>query len=166
VIEVEARLRAVGAEFRPEGAARTDGTGRFTYTAPAGASRTLRFRYQGSNTDRPTFSDMDVSVPAALTLKANKKRVAKKSVRFSGALLGAPLPPGGVKVDLQVYYRKKWRTFATPRTDAAGAFSYRYRFQTVKGVAVFAFRARLKPEAAYPYDLGDSRKVKVRVRGR
>jgi hypothetical protein len=75
------------------------------------------------------------------------------------------VPDGGKLIDLQAYYRGGWRTFATPRTDARGRWSYRYRFGATRGTVRYRFRARIRREAAYPYELGYSRRVVVTVRG-
>jgi hypothetical protein len=47
------------------------------------------------------------------------------------------------------------------RTDGAGRFRSRYRFQQ-PGAAVFRFRALSLSEAAYPYLAGGSNVVRVR----
>jgi nucleotide-binding universal stress UspA family protein len=57
------------------------------------------------------------------------------------------------------------RTFATPRTDRRGRWAYRYRFGATHGTVRYRFRARIRREAAYPYELGYSRRVTVTVRG-
>jgi len=88
------------------------------------------------------------------------------SVRFSGRLGGGPVPQGGKLIDLQAHYRGRWRTFATPRTGAGGRWSFRYRFEATRGVVTYRFRAVVPREAAYPYELGRSRVLAVRVRGR
>jgi hypothetical protein len=88
-----------------------------------------------------------------------------ESVIFSGRLLGRPLPEGGKLVDLQVKLRGRWRTFAAPRADSAGRWSYEYRFEATRGLVRYSFRARIRREAAYPYELGHSRIVRVTVRG-
>jgi len=87
------------------------------------------------------------------------------TVSFSGALRAGPVPDGGKLIDLQAHYRGRWRTFATPRTDAAGRWSYPYRFEATRGLVIYRFRARIRREAAYPYELGHSRVVRVTVRG-
>jgi hypothetical protein len=84
---------------------------------------------------------------------------------FSGRLSAGPIPDGGKLLDLQAHYRGSWRTFATPRTDARGRWSYRYRFGATRGTVRYRFRARIRREAAYPYELGYSRTVGVTVRG-
>jgi hypothetical protein len=44
-------------------------------------------------------------------------------------------------------------------------WAYRYRFEAITGRVRFRFRARIRKEAAYPFDLGTSRQVRVTVRG-
>ena len=88
-----------------------------------------------------------------------------QAVRFRGRLVRGPIPDGGKLIDLQAFYRGRWRTFATPRTDSRGRWSYDYRFEATTGVVTYRFRARIRREAAYPYELGRSRVVRVTVRG-
>ena len=57
-------------------------------------------------------------------------------LRRPGALRGGYVPEGGKLVDLLAYYRGQWRTFATTRTEAAGRWSYRYRFGATRGLVV------------------------------
>ena len=106
-------------------------------------------------------------VPARSSITVDRRSVSCNgdAVTFSGRLLGRPLPDGGKLIDLQVKLRGRWRTFATPRTDAAGRWSYPYRFEATRGLVRYRFRARIRREAAYPYELGHSRIVRVTVRG-
>ena len=80
-------------------------------------------------------------------------------------MLRGPIPDGGKLIDLQAFYRGRWRTFAATRTDAQGRWSYDYRFEATSGLITYRFRARIRREAAYPYELGHSRVVRVTVRG-
>jgi hypothetical protein len=87
-------------------------------------------------------------------------------VTFRGRLGGRPIPAGGKLVELQVYSRRKWRTFGTARAnETTGLWSYRYRFESIMGRVSFRFRARIRKEATYPFDLGTSPRVRVSVRG-
>jgi hypothetical protein len=87
-------------------------------------------------------------------------------ITFSGQVRGHPFPEQGKLVELQVYTRRKWRTFAQPRASAqTGRWSYQYRFEAIRGRETFRFRARLRKEQGYPYELGVSRQIKVVVRG-
>ena len=80
----------------------------------------------------PLRGRVDLLVPGSATLKSSKQRVRNgSSVTFTGKVLGKPLPARGKVVDLQAFYRGKWRTFATPqRTRRASSSS-----ATVRGDA-------------------------------
>jgi hypothetical protein len=53
-----------------------------------------------------------------------------------------------------------------PTPAAYWEWSFRYRFQTVVGKAVFPIRAIVRREAGYPYERGTSRTIRVTVIGR
>lgn len=166
-VEVFERIEVPGAEFRLIGTVTTSRTGRFAYKALRGPSRTLRFRYPGTPTIRARSTEVDLRVRAATTFRPSKRRVVNgEYVTFRGRLLGGPLPPAGKIVELQVYARGRWRTFATTRAQAAdGRWSYQYRFDATRGRVRYRFRARIRREAAYPYHAGLSRRVSVTVMG-
>jgi len=165
-LDVYARPRMAGAAFRLLARVRTDAGGAFRYTAPAGPSRTLSFRYGGSSLTRPSRGDVVIRVPAAATIRASRRSARNgQRVRFSGRLPGRPIPAGGKIVDLQAFYRGRWRTFATPRSGASGRWRYAYRFGATRGRLTYRFRLKVRPESAYPYELGYSNTVRVRVRG-
>ena len=166
-IDVIDTPKADGHVARIVGAVTSDRTGAFTYTAPAGSSRSVTFRFRGLGDYRRSEGTVSLLVPGAVTLKPSKRRVAnRQSVMFKGKILSRPLPSRGKVVDLQVFYRHKWRTFATPRANAKGQFKFRYRFEATRSTTTYRFRARVRPESAYPYELGYSKVVSVRVRGR
>lgn len=165
-VPVEAQLRS-GGPFKRLGTARADGQGRIRFVIPPGPSRTVRFRYDGNSTLRPSNADVLTRVRAAVRLAVNRRRLVNgQSVRFRGRLPGKPIPAGGKLVALQARVGREWRTFATPRANARGAFRHRYRFTATTGLRRYAFRALVAREAAYPYETGTSRKVYVIVRGR
>lgn len=165
VVAVEAQARS-GGGFATVGSARTDAQGRFRFALPPGPSRTVRYRYEGTNTVRPAAAELSTRVPAAARLTVDRRRVRNgQAVRFSGRLLGKPIPAGGKVVALQAKVGSGWRTFATPRADAKGAFRHRYRFTATTGTRRYAFRAVVAREEAYPYEEGRSRLVRVTVRG-
>jgi hypothetical protein len=166
LVAVYATLRSPGSQAALVGHVRTDAHGGFRYQALAGASRTLDFRFEGTDTLFPSDEPVKLLVPASTTLRPSKHAVRNgQTVRFSGSLRGKPLPAAGKLVNLQVFYRGKWRTFATPRTDAMGAWRFTYRFQATSGRVTYQFRAAVKRETAYPYELGYSKITRVTVRG-
>jgi hypothetical protein len=163
---IEGQPRSGGAYARL-GTTSTDARGRFRFTIPAGSSRTVRYRYDGTDTIRPAAGDLTTKVKAAARLKVDRRRLRNgQAVRFRGRLLGRPIPPAGKLVALQAKVGRSWRTFATPRANASGRFRHRYRFTATTGLRRYAFRVVVAREAAYPYEKGVSRIVKVTVRGR
>jgi 5-hydroxyisourate hydrolase-like protein (transthyretin family) len=167
VVDVYAQPAAAGGEFERIGAVRTDPKGAFRYTVPAGTSRAVRFRFDGSGRHRSSEVVVTVKVPATSTLAATPKRVSNgRTVLLRGKVRSLPIPTAGKVLDLQAYYRGRWRTFATPRAKTNGKWNYRYRFGATRGTVTYPFRVLIRPESAYPYDLGYSPTVRVVVRGR
>lgn len=165
-VTVEGQLRSGGAFVRLA-TTRPDAQGRLRFALPAGPSRTVRFRYEGSSTELPATAEVVTRVSAPVRLAVDRRRLVNgQSVRFTGQLPGKPIPSGGKLVALQARVGREWRTFATPRANARGTFKHRYRFTATTGVRRYAFRALVTREAAYPYETGASRKVRVTVRGR
>jgi hypothetical protein len=145
---------------------RTDRLGTVRHRVSRGPSRTIRLEYGGTPLIKPAVTQLKVLVPARTTITVSRRFLRNgESVRFAGRLAGGPVPEGGKLIDLQAHYRGRWRTFATPRTDGAGRWRFRYRFEATRGLVVYRFRARIRREAAYPYELGHSRTVAVTVRG-
>ena len=167
VIDVYARSAAAGSEFERIDAVRTDLKGAFEHTVRAGTSREVQFRFEGDGRHRSSEGAVTLRVPAAATIAASHRtRRNGESVTFRGKLRSQPIPPSGKVLDLQAFYRGKWRTFATPRANPKGKWSYRYRFGATRGKVPYRFRVLIRPESAYPYDVGLSRTVSVVVRGR
>ena len=166
VVDVYARSAAAGSEFERLGAVRTNPKGEFAYTVPAGTSRSVRFRYDGDGRHRSAEEAVVLNVAAAATIAASHRtRRNGQTVGFKGKLRSLPIPAAGKLLDLQAFYRSKWRTFATPRADSKGKWSYRYRFGATRGKVPYRFRVLIRPESAYPYGLGLSPTVQVVVRG-
>lgn len=144
----------------------SDALGRFSFAAPEGPSRTVRFRYAGTPRVKPAVGDLRMIVSARSAIAVDRRSVRNgDAIRFTGRLRGGHVPEGGKLIDLQAHYRGTWRTFAAPRTDVRGRWSYEYRFGATRGTVRYQFRARIRREAAYPYELGYSRRVSVTVRG-
>ena len=105
-------------------------------------------------------------MPASATIHAAAESIrGAGSVRFSGRLrlLGTTLPPGGKIVDLQASQRGRWSTVATTRATGANARWHAVaRFRGTPGR--YPVRLRIRREALFPYELGYSASVTVRVR--
>jgi hypothetical protein len=164
-IGVSEQLRT-GGGWKQTARLESDRLGRFSLAIPPGPSRSIRFGYEGTALVKPATGEVRMLVPASSSISVNRRGVRNgEAVLFSGGLAGGHVPEGGKLIDLQAYYRGGWRTFATPRTDVRGRWSYRYRFGATRGLVRYRFRARIRREAAYPFELGYSRRVRVTVRG-
>jgi hypothetical protein len=165
VLVVQQRFAQPTAATTTVGKLVTEADGRFTYTAPPGPSRTIRFAYRShvNDTDYADTTEVRVLVSAGVTIKRKPRTVRNRHTTiFTGRVLGGPIPARGVVVNLQVFFRHRWRTFAAPRTNRAGAYRFRYRFMA--GAATWRFRARVMTDSAYPYETGTSGKpIKVKV---
>ncbi|MEA2403367.1 MAG: hypothetical protein QOE08_14, partial [Thermoleophilaceae bacterium] len=154
---------------RVTGFVRTSASGRFRYRVAPGPSRRIDVRYHGSETTKPAVRSVFVLVPASSTLHVSRHRVLNgQSVAFSGRLPGGHVPGVGKLIALQAHVpgRRRWLTFATPRSSRGGRWSSRYRFVATRGVVRYRFRAVVPREAGYPFEEGHSRAVAVTVRGR
>jgi hypothetical protein len=164
-LSVQVQTAIPGASMADAAQVVTGRDGRFKYLAPAGPSRVVRFGYRSHSADTAFADTTDVRllVAAGVTMKATPTKVHNRhATLFTGRLLGKPIPKRGVVVDLQVFFRKQWRTFAAPRTNKAGAYRFKYRFMA--GAATWKFRARVRKETSYAFEIGFSKKpVKVKV---
>jgi hypothetical protein len=149
------------------GLTRTDARGRFAYKVLPGPSRTVLFRYSGTQVIRAQTAAVQIRIRAATSLRVNRRAVVNgEDVVFRGRVRGGPIPSVGKLVQLQAYSRGGWRTFATPRARARShRWSYRYRFTATRGTVQYRFRAVVPAEGGFPFVRGGSRSVNVIVRG-
>ncbi len=166
-VEVWERPRLDGSAWHRIAVVRTAATGRFVFRALRGPSRFLRFRYTGTATVRPSTGDVELRIAAVSTLGASRRSVVNgEDVVFRGKIQGGNVPTTGKLIQLQVYSRGKWLTFATPHASARdGVWRYRYRFVATRGHVRYRFRARLPAESGYPFEPGVSPSIHVLVRG-
>jgi hypothetical protein len=156
-----------GGEFTERAHLATDGSGTTVYPiAPDGPSRTIRAAFHGTDQMKPASGDVSVFAPARTTIRVTPTKARRgKRAMFTGQLAGGYVPQVGKLVNLQVFFRGKWRTFATPRTNVKGAWRYAYRFTArYSRPLTYRFRAIVPREQAYPFEQGTSKQVKVTVR--
>jgi hypothetical protein len=104
--------------------------------------RAYRFAYR---------SHVDDTVPVAtatLTLRVHAGIVLRiaphvtsvgRTIHFSGALHGAPVPPGGKQLVLEASSGGEWIQFDTLTTSARGRYHASYRFK-FPGPVAYRFR--------------------------
>jgi hypothetical protein len=145
---------------------RASRTGRFTFLVRRGPSRVIRIVYNGTAQIRSATRMVTLNVRARTTMGSSRRYAANgQTVRFHGRIRTGPIPDQGKLVELQVWVRGRWRTFATTRAGRTGRWRYVYRFDGTRGHTTYRFRAKIPPEAGYPFATGQSRVVRIAVRG-
>jgi|SRR5580704_2992455 hypothetical protein len=127
-------------------------------------SCTLRLDYRAAALDAlpEATRTLTLTVPAAVPLHITPRAVPSEgAIRFSGRLLGGPLPAGGKQLVLEARAPGgRWLEFHVVRTGARGRFGYLYRFR-LPGPAHYQFRVLSEPEADFPFAAGTSNVVGV-----
>jgi hypothetical protein len=145
---------------------KTSRKGAFSFLVRKGPSRSIKIRYAGTEQIRSATENLNLNVRSKTSMRPNhRRRVNGESVRFHGRIKTGRIPKGGKLIEVQVYVRGQWRTFATTRAGAHGTWSYDYRFDGTRGNQTYRFRARVPRETGYPFATGRSGVVRVRVRG-
>jgi hypothetical protein len=151
----------------PVGVATTGTDGKFHYTVKAMRNRDMLFRYAGSPRIGSATTDFTMLVPANTSIRPDRRRLLNgQQVLFRGQVLTRPLPVQGKLVEMQAFFRGRWRTFSTVRANPNGRWHFPYRFGGTVGRVVYRFRARLPAEGGYPFISGNSPVVEVAVLGR
>jgi hypothetical protein len=168
-LDVVSKTTAVNArELVKRTGPRTGADGAWFVVLPRGvSSRDVTFRYRShvNDTIASASASVRLRVRAGVHLAIRPRRARTgQAIRFSGRLLGGPLPRGGKQVVLMARAsRGAWVRFNVVRTDGRGRFRSVYRFRQ-PGAALYRFRALSLSEAAYPYLAGGSNVVSVRKR--
>jgi 5-hydroxyisourate hydrolase-like protein (transthyretin family) len=170
-VAVSELLDMPGATWQPVRTVQTDKDGRLRFrTARRGASRTVRIRYEGTPTVRPSQADVHLSVGASSTLRVSRRSVAVgRAVRFSGTLRGGHVPSGKsvlLQVRLRVGAKRQWQTFASTTAKANGRWTHVYKFTGSYASARYPFRARIPSQAGYPFATGQSASRSIRIHHR
>ncbi|MET0601517.1 MAG: hypothetical protein ABW167_05960 [Baekduia sp.] len=167
-VAVSELLDMPGATWQPVRTLQTDNNGALRFrTARRGASRTVRIRYEGTPTVRPSQTDVHLSVAASSTFRTSRRSVVVgHAVRFSGTLRGGHVPPGKsvlLQVRLRIGAKRQWQTFASANAGANGRWTHVYKFTGAYASARYAFRARIPSQTGYPFATGKSASKSIRI---
>ena len=163
-VRILVRENRTGAQYVDRGGLTTGADGRVSLGIPAGSSRTYQLTYKAyvGDDNLAARSKATLNTRARITATAPRHIRSRGTARFRGTLVGRPRPRRGVTLELQAFQpRRGWRTVGTARTGKSGRYSVRYKFNSRSGS--FRFRMRLRPNDAYPYARGTSRRLRVRV---
>jgi hypothetical protein len=163
---IEALERGSDGNVLPVGLATTDRGGRFRYVLRASHNRDVLFHYGGSRRIGSATAAFHLRVAGTTSIHASRRELRNgESVLFTGRVATRSIPSAGKLLEMQAFFRARWRTFSTLRTDALGRWRFRYRFGATLGRVTYRFRARLPGEGDYPFVDGTSRVVRVVVLG-
>ncbi|MHB1836555.1 MAG: Ig-like domain repeat protein, partial [Solirubrobacteraceae bacterium] len=149
------------------GSVSTDSTGRFTYTMPAGASRTVTFSYGGDAILRPSVATQAVAVVGRSTIVVGRRVRVGARLRISGRLAGGFVPPAGVLVQLWYRVRGVPAGFApfehAIATNRTGRWSISFPVSRGARGYTYLFRAVISRQSGWPFLTTVTRTVARRV---
>jgi hypothetical protein len=146
------------------GTTRTNARGRFRLAVPPGPSRAIRIFY--CEPGGSAVKDLRLKVAASTSFAASRRVLRNgESVMFRGRVRGGHVPRKGKLMEIQAFFRGKWRTFSTSRSDRDGNWRFKYKFGGTRGRITYRFRVLIPHEGGYPFETGRSRVIRVVVRG-
>ena len=168
VLRVITRDRRQSAGWVERYTTTTKSDGSYFVKVRAAASRLTQIAWR-SHTRDPGFQEsayVTLSVRASSSLSARPRVVGVGGrLRLSGTVRGT-IPSRGVPLIFQGRMGNgRYTTFADGRANRKGRFSVGYRFRSgASRGRTFTFRVKLRGDARFPYVLGYSKRVTVRVR--
>ena len=167
-LKILTRDHRSGARFVHRWTTKTDAAGIYRVKVRAAASRLVQVAWASHIHDPSPQASAYVTlyVRASSSLRASRRAIGiGRPLRLRGTVRGV-IPSRGVPVIFQGRSgRGRYRTFADGRANRKGRFSVRYRFRSAGSRGrTFTFRVRLRGDARFPYVLGYSKRVRVRVR--
>ena len=148
-----------GADFI--GMAMTGKGGSYSFPIPAGPSREIITRYRDGH--REIEAHATVLTQIEPTLKLRKKIVHNKhKAVFYGDIPGPH--NDNVVIVLQVKDGKGYRAFRRYKTRNGGHYEVAYKFNYTDSETVYSIRAQVRRTVGLPYEPGNSREVKLRVK--
>jgi hypothetical protein len=167
-LRVLTRDRRSSARFVQRWTATTRSDGSYSVKVRAAASRLVQVAWHSHERDpspqENAYVTLNARASASLHARPRVVRVGR-SLRLSGTVRGV-IPSRGVPLIFQGRGGGgRYTTFADGRADRSGRFSIRYRFRNGSSRGrTFSFRVKLRGDARFPYALGYSRRMLVRVR--
>ena len=168
LLRILARDRRQNAGFVQRYTTTTKSDGSYLVKVRAAASRLTQIAWR-SHANDPGFQEsayVTLSVRASSSLSAAPRAVAVGGrLRLSGTVRGT-IPSRGVPLIFQGRMGNgRYTTFADGRANRKGRFRIGYRFRSgASRGRTFTFRVKLRGDARFPYVLGYSKRVTVRVR--
>ena len=142
---IEALEKHPGGALTPIGVATTGTDGKFHYTVKAGAEPRHAvpiWRFESCRSRHVRLHDARARRHVDPSRSRSFAEWCNRSL-FRGRVLTRPLPRQGKLIEMQAYFRGRWRTFSTVRANHSGRWRFPYRFGGTVGRVTYRFRARL-----------------------
>jgi hypothetical protein len=155
-----------GDALQGAGSLTTNGNGQFTTMLPSGPSRTIWFVHRTG--DGAVSARLHVATRPQVHLRPARRHLRNGQRLILRGRVPGPIPAGGVIVQLKTWRAEKhsWQVFSNPHTRSDGRFTGTYWFTRVPpGTFRYRIKAVVPTQSSYPYAVGWSRVVAVRVRG-
>ena len=168
--EVLTRDQRSNAQFVERWTATTDSDGIYRVKVRAAASRLVQVAWASHIHDPSPQVNAYVTPqrPRRLVLAAREPRVGRRRAHAAAERHGPrrrALARRAADLPGPRRRRGRYTTFADGRADRRGRFKIRYRFRSGGSRGrTFTFRVKLRGDARFPYALGYSTRVQVRVR--
>jgi hypothetical protein len=144
--------------------ATTKPNGTWTARLPAGPSREVQARFDGSGTLEPASGTAHVVVPASIKLAISPRATRwGGKIKIGGRLRGCCVPSAGELVELHVGWHGGSTEIGHVYADQHGRFHTKYTFLRGSGTQTYRFWATSASESDYPYATSQSRKIPIRV---
>ena len=140
---------------------KADGSFSHRFRARPGMTIAVRYRAFAGDAGYSAEQGLTLRVRAGVTLRTARTVKRGKRLRFSGRLLGGPIPRGGKLVTLQSRVGRIWEESRSVRTDRRGRFRASVPTNPVGGRGTVRVRMRVRREASYPYSTGYSKTRRV-----
>ena len=166
LLDVLAKIRVSGANMTKIAEVRTDANGAYRIRVPGGPSRVLRVAYKAylGDSDYASFTDVSQRVRARVDFRAVTRRVGLRGrARFAGKVRGGYVPRRGKLIELQAYDAGPLADVPDRADEPFGRVPDELLLPHVLSSRSYRFRARARYEPSYPFLLGTSRTVRVRV---
>jgi hypothetical protein len=143
------------------GIAMTGKGGTYSFPVTAGPSRELITRYRDGHREIEAHATVLTQIEPTLSLRKKVVHNKHKAI-FYGDIPGPH--NDNVVIVLQVRSGKGWRAFRRYRTRDGGHYEVGYRFTRTSSESVYTMRAQVRRTVGLPYEPGNSRELKLRVK--
>jgi len=166
-VDILQNVTLAGSSPKKIGETKTDGSGNWKTNVAKGPSRAVQVAYRSYQNDAKYAVVADVitqKVTGQLSFVLPKRAKRGKRLTLKGKLFGGFVPDGGKVIELQVFYRRQWRTFKTLRTKNNGNYTLRFSFGNRYEPGVYRFRSRVRFSRDWPFLGTTSKPRKITIR--